>query len=89
MKNPNASYYDAGGISTMDVLKAKLTPEQLKGFLLGNIITYALRANFKGQFDSDVDKIGPYQDELKSLKEPSSEEIDKMITMSQKNYRKR
>ena len=42
-----ASYYDAGNISTMDVIRAKLTPEQYKGFLLGNVMKYSLRLNFK------------------------------------------
>ena len=26
--DPKSSYYDAGGISTMDIIKAKLTDEQ-------------------------------------------------------------
>lgn len=57
----NSSHYDEGGINVMDVIKAKLTPEQFEGFLLGNVIKYALRANFKGQKERDIEKIGVYQ----------------------------
>jgi len=42
-----ASYYDAGGIETIDIIKAKLTPEQFDGYLLGNAIKYDCRINFK------------------------------------------
>lgn len=55
-----SSYYDAGGVEVIKIIKAKLTPEQYKGYLLGNMIKYSCRANFKGQFDRDVEKIGVY-----------------------------
>lgn len=42
-----SNYYDAGGIETIDVIKAKLTKEQFKGFCLGNAIKYNCRYNFK------------------------------------------
>ena len=61
------NYYDIGGIPTFDVLEAKLTHEQYKGFLLGNIIKYSLRANHKEQFDSDVKKIETYSRVLQAL----------------------
>lgn len=54
-------YYDAGGIETLDIIRAKLTPEQYKGFLLGNILKYGCRANFKGNFERDLEKVGYYQ----------------------------
>jgi hypothetical protein len=31
----NSSYYDAGDISAMGVIKAKLTPEQCEGVSIG------------------------------------------------------
>ena len=46
-RDPEANYYIAGGIECIDILKAKLTPEQFKGWLLGTKITYDLRMNFK------------------------------------------
>ena len=54
-------YYDAGGIETLDIIRAKLTPEQYKGFLLGNILKYGCRANHKGCFERDLEKVGYYQ----------------------------
>lgn len=39
-KDVKSSYYDAGGIETLDVIKAKLTPEQYQGYLQGNAIKY-------------------------------------------------
>ena len=38
-----SDYYREGGIEVLDVMRAKLTEEQLKGFYLGNIVKYSLR----------------------------------------------
>ena len=59
-KDPKSRYYDVGGLETLDIIKAKLTPEQYRGFLLGNIIKYSCRANHKGDFDRDIEKIKFY-----------------------------
>lgn len=59
-KDPKSRYYDAGGLETLDIIKAKLTPEQYRGFLLGNIIKYSCRANYKGEFDRDIEKVRFY-----------------------------
>jgi hypothetical protein len=53
-KDSKASYYDAGGIETLDIIKAKLTPEQYKGYLLGCSLKYQCRLMHK--FD-DKDRI--------------------------------
>ena len=66
-----SSYYDAGGISTMDVIKAKLTDEQFKGFLLGNQIKYSCRLNHKGDPSRDAEKAANYSKLLKELLEQS------------------
>ena len=58
--DPKSSYYDAGGISTMDVIKAKLTDEQFKGYLLGNLIKYSCRLNHKGEPKRDAEKAANY-----------------------------
>jgi hypothetical protein len=58
-----SSYYDAGGIEVMNIIKAKLTPEQFKGFLLGNVLKYSSRYNFKhsdGDNYRDIEKIVNY-----------------------------
>ena len=58
--DPKSRYYDAGGIETLAIIRAKLTSEQYRGFLLGNLIKYAARANFKGKFTRDIEKAGQY-----------------------------
>jgi len=55
-----AGYYDAGGIEVIEVIRAKLTPAQFEGFCLGNAIKYALRANFKGTKERDLEKFSVY-----------------------------
>lgn len=54
------NYYDVGGIVTLDIIRAKLTSEQYEGFLLGQIIKYATRMNFKGQRVGDAAKLAEY-----------------------------
>lgn len=57
---PQVSYYDVGGISTIDYIKAKLTKEQYKGYLLGNILKYSSRLQYKGDAKSDSKKLTEY-----------------------------
>ena len=64
-----SGYYDAGGIETVDIVRSKLTPEQFKGYLLGNIIKYACRANHKHDFKRDSEKIKVYSAILLSFVE--------------------
>ena len=63
-----SEYYDVGGIKTIDVIQAKLTPEQFEGWLLGNILKYAARANHKGAKQSDFEKLAYYSQQLKENK---------------------
>ena len=46
-QDEKSKYYDAGGIETFRIIEAKLTQEQYEGFLLGNILKYSCRLNFK------------------------------------------
>ena len=50
-----SDYYDAGGIEVQAIIAAKLTPEQIKGWLLGNVIKYSCRANHKGTAARDIE----------------------------------
>jgi len=65
-RDPKSGHYDAGNIEVQDVIKAKLTPEQYEGWLLGNVIKYSLRCNFKGSKSRDQEKIEFYAKWLKS-----------------------
>src|SRR5437868_4413183 len=59
-------HYTAGGIETIDILKAKLTPEQFEGFLLGNILKYLTRARHKNGVE-DLKKARWYLERLIGL----------------------
>ena len=61
------SHYTAGGIETIDFIKAKLTKEQYEGYLLGNTIKYASRLGLKGQPVLDAGKLHWYTKELEKL----------------------
>lgn len=64
VKDPKARYYDAGGIETLDIMEAKLTKDQYIGYLLGVLLKYPCRANFKEQMKRDIEKIHFYSGEL-------------------------
>lgn len=53
-------HYTAGGIEVIDYIRAKLTPEQYEGFLLGNALKYLSRAGKKGDKRTDIQKAAWY-----------------------------
>ncbi|WP_082081274.1 DUF3310 domain-containing protein [Methylocucumis oryzae] len=65
--DPKSTYYDAGGIETIDIIKAKLTPEQFKGYLLGNSLKYSCRMMHKTPDNPvrDAEKAAMYASILK------------------------
>jgi len=58
--DPNSRYYDAGGIETLEIIKAKLGPHAFKAYLLGNIIKYSCRLKWKGEALRDAEKLSWY-----------------------------
>jgi hypothetical protein len=58
--DPKSTYYDIGGIETINIIRAKLPPEQFKGYLLGNLLKYACRLNYKDQAERDAGKLVIY-----------------------------
>jgi len=50
------------------VMQAVLTPEEFQGFLMGNIIKYAMRQGRKGDATEDAAKARHYQSKLKEVK---------------------
>lgn len=72
--DPQAGYYDAGGIETLAVIRAKLTPEQWEGYLLGNVIKYVCRLNHKDDPASNARKLALYAKWLREAKSPDKEE---------------
>ena len=57
-------HYTIGGIETITYLKAKLTPEEFRGYLKGNVLKYASRANHKDNPKQDIDKMVWYANAL-------------------------
>jgi hypothetical protein len=57
-------HHTAGGIEAIEVIEAKLTPEQFEGYCLGNAIKYLLRCNHKGAKDQDIGKADWYLQRL-------------------------
>ena len=82
-RDKKSSYYDAGGVETLDVIKAKLTPEQFRGYLLGNALKYSCRMMHKTPDDPgrDAEKAANYsawlRDELKNTQETLA---DRLVT---------
>jgi len=58
--DPLSRYYAQGGIEVQDIIRAKLTSEQYFGWLLGNVIKYSTRLNWKGQNVRDAEKCARY-----------------------------
>ena len=60
-RDDKSTYYDVGGIETLEIIKAKLTKEQFTGFCLGNILKYGSRLAHKhddgGKRDSEKIKM--------------------------------
>jgi hypothetical protein len=57
-------HYATGMHETISVIEEKLTAEQFRGYLMGNIIKYLTRANLKGKFDQDCEKAQYYLNTL-------------------------
>jgi len=58
------SHYTVGGMEAIDVIQAKLTPEQFRGFLLGNVLKYSMRHNYKQKSLEDSGKAAWYLNKL-------------------------
>lgn len=58
------THYTSGGIETITYIKAKLTPEEYRGFLKGTILKYASRAGKKDDELQDTEKQQWYTNKL-------------------------
>jgi hypothetical protein len=59
----NPDHYKIGGIETVAYIEAKLTKEQFKGYLVGNVIEYISRFEHKNGLE-DLKKAGWYLNRL-------------------------
>lgn len=62
--NKPKHYAIAPDVEAIDIIRSSLTPEQFKGYLLGNFLKYRLRAGDKGDLQQDIDKSNWYKREL-------------------------
>jgi hypothetical protein len=58
------SHYTDGGIETIDYIQAKLSPEEFRGYCLGNAFKYLSRAGKKGDATVDLKKAQWYIDRI-------------------------
>jgi len=59
-KRQPVSHYMAGGLEVIDILKAKLTKEEFRGFCRANALKYIFRAPHKGFEVDDLYKAETY-----------------------------
>lgn len=57
-------HYKVGGIEVIDYIKAKLTPEEFRGYLKGNMLKYTSRAGHKDDAVEDIGKLVWYATKL-------------------------
>lgn len=57
-------HYKTGGIETIDYIEAKLSIDEFKGYLKGNIIKYLSRATKKDNEQQDYQKANWYLERL-------------------------
>lgn len=57
-------HYTDGGMETIDIIKAKSSPEEFVGFLKGNVIKYVTRAGKKSNKKEDLRKAQWYLSKL-------------------------
>lgn len=61
-------HYTAGGLEVITILRAKMPPEQLEGYLLGNALKYLFRYPYKTDPVGDLEKAIVYLTWLRDLK---------------------
>jgi len=67
-RDEKSTYYDVGGIETLDIIRAKLTPEEYRGYLKGNLLKYLCRMAWKHDTpDRDIEKVDNYATFLKEM----------------------
>lgn len=54
------SHYEKSSMQPLEVMQRLMSKEQFLGFLLGNVIKYTMRADFKNQKESDLRKAKTY-----------------------------
>ena len=61
VRNPK-HYQIIEGMESIDMIAASMTEEMFKGFCLGNILKYRIRAGKKDTLQQDIDKANYYEE---------------------------
>ena len=67
VKSPK-HYQIIDGIESIDLIACGMTLEMWRGFCLGNIMKYRIRAGKKGDLQQDIDKANYYEELFESKK---------------------
>jgi len=57
-------HYTTGGIETLDVIRAKMSSDRFQGYLMGNVLKYILRCEYKEKRIEDIKKAQFYLNAL-------------------------
>lgn len=60
IKNPK-HYQIIDGFESIDIIACSLTIDQFKGFCIGNILKYRIRAGKKDELEQDIAKANEYE----------------------------
>ena len=58
------AHYTSGGIETIEYIRAKLSPDEYRGYLRGNALKYLMRMGSKGPALQDAQKAMHYTEML-------------------------
>lgn len=72
MSAHDPDHYKFGGIESIDVIRARLTPEEFAGFCKGNAMKYLHRMGHKGDAAEDALKAAKYLGWLAEAGEPGA-----------------
>ena len=56
----NATHYQQSSKQPIEFCQSIMTPSQFEGFLIGNVIKYRMRAEYKGKYEEDMQKANQY-----------------------------
>ncbi len=71
----NPQHYTQGGLEVIDIMKSKMTTEEFKGYLLGNVWKYTFRYKHKNGIE-DLKKAQWYLRKLIEINEGTSNDQD-------------
>lgn len=69
------AHYTKTLLEPIELMMINFSTSELKGFIKGNIVKYSMRANFKGQLESDKKKLDWYIQLFKYLEQSDWDDL--------------